>query len=237
MSKSKKNTVDPEAIVATFGADVARWFVLSDSPPERDVEWSQSGAEGAARFVQRIWSVFNTLSESTGSFDPSDSDAAIALRKISHKAVVSIDKAIEEFRFNSAVATIHEWTSALKKAEAGPADLLHARQEGASMLARCLTPFMPHLAEECWSLIGGEGLISFAEWPTTDASLLVDDEVTLPVQVNGKKRGEITVAKSLSPADIETVALADSAVAAHTDGKTVKKVIVVPGRIVNIVVA
>ena len=236
MSKSKKNTVDPDNIIATYGADTARWFVLSDSPPERDVEWTQSGAEGAARFIQRVWSVFDELA---GSDVGSDTEAAAAtdLRRASHKAVVAIDKAIEEFRFNSAVATLHEWTSVLKKAEQGSDDLLAARLEGASMLARCLTPFMPHLAEECWSLIGGEGLCSAAAWPKTDASLLVEDTVTLPIQVNGKRRAEIKVAKTLAKDEIETLALAEPAVGAFLDGKEIKKVIVVPGRIVNIVVA
>ena len=157
MSKSKKNTVDPDNIIATFGADTARWFVLSDSPPERDVEWTQSGAEGAARFVQRVWSVFHALNEAPRGAQPSDSAEATALRRASHKAVAAIEKAIDEFRFNSAVASIHEWTSVLKKAETGPSDLLLARVEGAFMLACCLTPFMPHLAEECWSLIDGPG--------------------------------------------------------------------------------
>ncbi|MEM9939141.1 MAG: leucine--tRNA ligase [Pseudomonadota bacterium] len=236
MSKSKKNTVDPDNIIATFGADTARWFVLSDSPPERDVEWTQSGAEGAARFVQRVWSVFNTLSEATDPGASSDSDAAIALRRVSHKAVQAIDTAIEEFRFNSAIATVHEWTSALKKAEQGGDDVLSARFEGASMLARCLTPFMPHLAEECWSLIGGEGLCSAAAWPVVEDNLLVEDSVTLPIQVNGKRRAEISVAKTASKDDIEATALNEPAVKAFIDGKDIKKVIVVPGRIVNIVV-
>ena len=235
MSKNKRNTVDPDEIIASFGADVARWFVLSDSPPERDVEWTQSGVEGAARFAQRVWSVFNALAtEDVGGAE--DNDDALALRKVSHKAVAAIDKSIEEFRFNSAVASIHEWTSALKKAETADG-MVNARRDGARMLARCLTPFMPHLAEECWSLISGEGLVSLAAWPDVDPALLVDDDVTLPVQVNGKKRGEISVAKSLPPADVEAVALADPAVIQHTNGKTVKKVIVVPGRIVNIVVS
>jgi len=241
MSKSKKNTVDPDAIIAAYGADVARWFVLSDSPPERDVEWTQSGVEGSGRFAQRIWSVFNSLTElSAASENAAGNSDADALKKFSHKAVAAIDKAIEEFRFNSAVATIHEWTSVLKKAEAGGEKsdaVIAARIESAAMLAVCLTPFMPHLAEECWSLIGRYGLVSTAPWPEIDPALLVDDEVTMPVQVNGKKRAEITVAKSLSKDEIEATALADPSVVSHTEGKSVKKVIVVPGRIVNIVVA
>ncbi|MBA4225481.1 MAG: leucine--tRNA ligase [Hyphomonas sp.] len=236
MSKSKKNTVDPDAIVATYGADVARWFVLSDSPPERDVEWTQSGAEGAARFVQRVWSFVDALPE-TGPFPaPASDDASTALRKASHKAVASIDKAIEEFRFNSAIATVHEWVNTLKKAESDPATL-GARAEGADMLARCLVPFMPHLAETCWERLGKPGLVSQASWPEVDASLVVDDNVTLAVQVNGKRRGEITVAKDMAAGDVEAAARALPEVASFIEGKSVKKTIVVPGRIVNIVVA
>ncbi|MEC7288753.1 MAG: leucine--tRNA ligase [Pseudomonadota bacterium] len=236
MSKSKKNTVDPDNIIATFGADTARWFVLSDSPPERDVEWTQSGAEGAGRFVQRVWGVFNALKDAPRDAQPNQSDAATALRRASHKAVHAIDKAIEEFRFNSAIATVHEWVSTLKKAEQGGDDLIHARFEGAGMLARCLPPFMPHLAEECWQMMGGDGLCSAAAWPDIDASLLVEDSVTLPIQVNGKRRAEISVAKTASKDEVEAAALALPALQNFIADKDIKKVIVVPGRIVNIVV-
>ena len=235
MSKSKKNTVDPDTIIAKFGADVARWFMLSDSPPERDVEWTQSGVEGSARFAQRLWSVFDALPESGAA--PGDDADSLALRKTSHKAVAAIDKAIEEFRFNSAVATIHEWVSALKKAEGAGDGVIGARLEGASMLARCLTPFMPHLAEACWERIGHDGFVSAANWPDVDTTLTTDDSVTMAVQVNGKRRAEITVPKAMDKGDVEAVAKADPDIASFIDGKTVKKTIVVPGRIVNIVVA
>ena len=236
MSKSKKNTVDPDAIIAQFGADVARWFVLSDSPPERDVEWTQAGVEGAARFAQRLWSVFDGLPENA-SAEPGDDADSLTLRKASHKAVAAIDKAIEEFRFNSAVASIHEWVSALKKAESAGDAVLGARLEGASMLARCLTPFMPHLAETCWERLGKEGFVSAADWPEADTSLTTDDSVTMAVQVNGKRRTEITVPKDMSKDDVEALALSQKEVTSFIEGKSVKKTIVVPGRIVNIVVA
>ena len=236
MSKSKKNTVDPDNIIATFGADTARWFVLSDSPPERDVEWTQSGAEGAGRFVQRVWGVFNALAGADQTAAVAENDAATALRRASHKAVHAIDKAIEEFRFNSSIASIHEWVSTLKKAEQGGDELIAARLEGASMLARSLIPFMPHLAEECWQMIGGEGLCSAAAWPAMDEALLVEDSVTMPIQVNGKRRAEISVSKTASKDDIEAAAMAEPALQSFIEGKTIKKVIVVPGRIVNIVV-
>ena len=236
MSKSKKNTVDPDAIVATYGADVARWFVLSDSPPERDVEWTQSGAEGAARFVQRVWSFVDSLPEKGPFPAPGSDEVSSALRKTNHKAVAAIDRAIEEFRFNSAIATIHEWVNALKKTETDTATV-GARAEGADMLARCLVPFMPHLAEACWERLGKTGLVSQATWPEVDASLVVDDTVTLAVQVNGKRRAEIVVAKGMAADAIEAAARALPEVAAFIEGKSVKKTIVVPGRIVNIVVA
>ncbi len=238
MSKSKRNTVDPDAIIATYGADTARWFVLSDSPPERDVEWTQAGAEGAARFLQRVWSIYEALGSGPEAVAPAEaSDAATALRRVSHKATEAIDKAIEEFRFNSAIATIHEWVTQLKKAEAGSSELLAARREGARMLAVCLVPFMPHLAEECWQAIGETGFASAAVWPQTSPDLLVETTVTLPIQINGKKRGEIVVAKAASAADIEKLCLEAPGIPAHIEGKSVKKVIVVPGRIVNIVVS
>ena len=235
MSKSKKNTVDPDAIVATYGADVARWFVLSDSPPERDVEWTQSGVEGAGRFAQRVWSLADSLPE--GPFPAPGGDAAsMDLRRTSHRAARAVDKAIEEFRFNSAIAAMHDWVNVLKKAEAADG-LIGARAEALSMLARCMTPFMPHLAESVWERIGGAGFVSAAPWPDVDPALLTDDTVTLAVQVNGKRRGEITVDKTLPNEAVEAAARALPEVGAFIAGKDVKKTIVVPGRIVNIVVA
>lgn len=230
MSKSKKNTVDPDKIIATFGADTARWFVLSDSPPERDIEWTQSGAEGAARFVQRVWAMFDDLPDTK----PAAPEGKTDLRVASHKAAAAIDKAIEEFRFNAAIAEFYTWLNAIKKGAKEPAA---NRFEAASMLARCLPPFMPHLAEECWARIGGEGLVSAAAWPVSDQSLLTEDSITMPIQVNGKRRGEVSVPKDMAKDDVEATALAEPTVKAFLEGKTIKKVIVVPGRIVNIVIS
>ena len=229
MSKSKKNVVDPDEIIATFGADTARWFVLSDSPPERDIEWTQAGAEGAARFVQRVWAVFDELPRAK----PAAPEGKTDLRQASHKAVAAIDKAIEEFRFNAAIAEFYTWLNAIKK---GASESEANRYEAASMLARCLPPFMPHLAETCWSRIGGVGFVSEAAWPEIDAALTVDDTVTLPIQVNGKRRAEIAVSKTASKDEIEQIAMAAPDLQSHIEGKTPKKIIVVPGRIVNIVV-
>ena len=239
MSKSKRNTVDPDAIIDAFGADVARWFVLSDSPPERDVEWTQAGAEGAARFVQRVWALFAALPPGAPIPAGGEDGVALDLRRANHKSLAAIGKAIEEFRFNSAIAIIHEWTSRLRKAEteAGGDALAGARREGLSMLARALAPFMPHLAESCWEAIDGGELVSLAPWPQTDPDLLAETEITLPIQVNGKRRSEMRVAPGTTAAEIEAMALEDPAVQAQIGGLAVKKVIVVPGRIVNIVAA
>ena len=231
MSKSKRNTVDPDEMIAQFGADVSRMFTLSDSPPERDVEWTQAGVEGTARFAQRVWAIFDALPEQPTGEPPT---GASDLRRASHKSVVAVAQAVDEFRFNSAVATLYEWTNTIRKAadSASEAD----RVEACSMFARCLQLFMPHLAEECWARLGNDSLIVYAPWPETDPALLVDDTITLPVQVNGKRRAEVSVPVDMAPADVEALALADPGVAPHLAGKSVKKVIVVPGRIVNIVV-
>ena len=242
MSKSKKNTVDPTEIISDFGADVARWFVLSDSPPERDVEWTQSGVEGSWRFAQKVWAVVDALPEDApkpGEGLGESDDAALDLRKVSHRSLSAVAAAIEGFRFNSAIATIHEWVNALRKAEnASQSGALNAaRVESMSFLAHALVPFMPHLAEECWERIGGNGLVSASAWPVVEESLLKDDSVTLPVQINGKKRAEISVPASADQKEIEALAFEDAAVQTHTSGKTIRKVIVVPGRIINIVVS
>ncbi|MEL6245354.1 MAG: leucine--tRNA ligase [Pseudomonadota bacterium] len=233
MSKSRKNTVDPDSIVATYGADTARLFMLSDSPPERDVEWTQAGVEGAARFQQRVWSLYGAPPSIT---EPETSDAAISIRKLSHKSAAAIEKSIEDFRFNAGVAALYEWVNGLKKMDAELSAIPGAAHEALSMLARCLTPFMPHLAESCWAQLGEAGFVSAAPWPEADPTLMQDDSVTLPIQVNGKRRSEITVPKSMDKADVEALALADETVVGFMDGAAPKKVIVVPGRIVNIVI-
>ena len=234
MSKSKKNVVDPDEIIATFGADTARWFVLSDSPPERDVEWTQSGAEGAARFVQRVWAIFDNLSD----IGPADeTDTVTPLAKYSHRAAAAIDKAILEFRFNAAIAACHDWVNTLKKAESAAEETAGTRKQSARMLAVCLTPFMPHLAEECWAALGEKGFVSDAAWPMSDPALMEETTVTLPIQVNGKRRGEITIDRAAAKDEIEKIALTNSDITSFLDGKVIKKVIVVPGRIVNIVAA
>lgn len=234
MSKSKKNTVDPNDIIETYGADVARWFVLSDSPPERDVEWSEDGVRGAWNFQKKVWRIVENTDVSDHTPLSTATDAAtdaLELRRAAHKALEKITAGIEAFRFNTSVAQIYELTNALSKYNGQDA----VRMEALGILIRSIAPFMPHLAEECWETLGGAGLCATAPWPTVDPAMLVEDEITLPVQVNGKRRGEISVAKDLPKTEVEALALAEPNVAKTIDGLTVRKVIVVPGRIVNIV--
>jgi leucyl-tRNA synthetase len=242
MSKSKKNVVDLDRFIADYGADTVRWFVLSDSPPERDVEYTESGVEGVWRFIQRLWAIFDGLPPDAP--DPaharsaasSAEGAALDLRKAAHRAVDEVTSAIEEFRFNSAVAKIHDFTNALRKsADADAPGMLAARAEACALMAQLLAPFMPHLAEEAWSRLGGRGFVHETPWPKPDADLLVDDAIVLPVQVNGKRRAEVSVPADAASDAVEAIAMADAAVKRSLEGLAVRKIIVVPGRIVNIV--
>ncbi|MEP3889115.1 MAG: leucine--tRNA ligase [Hellea sp.] len=232
MSKSKKNVVDPDEIIEGYGADVARWFVLSDSPPERDVEWTESGVIGAWRFSKKVWSLVSESEKMDPMSVASDASGdALELRRFAHKAMEKITAGIESFRFNTSVAQIYELTNALKKYKANDS----AKAEALGILIRAIAPFMPHLSEECWSHLGGQGLCYHAPWPVIDPAMLVEDEVTLPIQVNGKRRSELTAPKAISKEEAEKIALSDEAVQRSLDGLTVRKVIVVPGRIINIV--
>ncbi len=236
MSKSKKNTVDPAQIIKDYGADVARWFMLSDSPPERDVEWTQSGAEGAWRFIQRLWTIADTAPVADDTV--AQEGSALELVRLVHKTIDGVTRGIDDFRFNTSVAQIHELANALKKAETNTSSgMASARRFGIRTMAQLVGPFAPHVAEECWARVGGEGLVAQAEWPVADASMLTSDTITLPVQVNGKKRGELVIGKDAPKEEIEAAALTDEAVIRSMGDKAVKKIIVVPGRIVNIVVA
>ncbi len=245
MSKSKRNVVPLDEFVHDYGADVARWFVLSDSPPERDVEWSAGGVEGAWRFVQKVWSLTDALPAGApgplvaGEVVGEANGAALALRRATHKCIQAVTDGIDAFRFNVAVAQIHEFAGALKEAEkhAEAPGVTAARAEALGALSRLIAPFMPHLAEECWARVGGDGLVCQAEWPAADTALLAGDVVVLPIQVNGKRRGELETGKdeALSSDDAEARARDIPGVARALEGLTVRKVIVVPGRIVNIV--
>jgi leucyl-tRNA synthetase len=228
MSKSKKNVVDPSTIIAEYGADTARWFVLSDSPPERDVEWTASGAEAAHRHLARVHRIATEIAASEAG--PHEADEPL-LREM-HRTIFDVTAGIESFGFNAAIAKLYAFTNTLAKSQAGA----EAKRAAMRTLAQLMSPMTPHLSEEIWHLLGGEGLIADAPWPVADEAMLVSDTVTLPIQVNGKRRSEITVAKDASKEEVEKTALADDAVVKALDGGVPKKVIVVPGRIVNVVV-
>jgi leucyl-tRNA synthetase len=243
MSKSKRNTVDPDDIIATYGADVARWFMLSDSPPDRDVIWSDERVQGASRFVQRLWRLVNESAEMTGGTAKERPGVfgadALALRKAAHGALDKVSTGIEKLHFNVCLAYIREFANALGEVLARPAqpspDVAWAVREAAVILVQLFAPMMPHLAEECWAVLAQPGLVSEANWPQIERDLLVEDTVTLVVQVNGKKRGEVTVARNAENPEIEAAVLALDAVKQALGGNTVRKVIVVPMRIVNVV--
>ncbi len=224
MSKSKKNTVDPEPIVDQYGADAVRWFVLSDSPPERDLPWSESGIEGAWRFVQRLW----RLIEADGAAKAEGDD--IALRKLCHRTTVGIESDINGLQFNKAVARLYSLCSAIEKAPQS-AD----REQAIRTLLLLVSPMVPHVAEEAWATAGNDGLIADAAWPEVDPALLVDDEVTIAVQVNGKLRDTLVFPKGAPKDEVEAAALASDKIVRLLEGKPPRKVIVVPDRLVNIV--
>src|SRR5712691_4568068 len=247
MSKSKRNTVDPDDILSTFGADTARWFMLSDSPPDRDVIWTEEGVQGAYRFVQRLWRLTNDLAELAAPVNaarPSDfSAAAEGVRKAAHGALARVSEDIARLRFNRCVAHIYELANTLTASTTGlrasgakiSADLAYAVREAGDILIRIAAPMMPHLAEECWAALGHKTLVAEQPWPALERGLLVEEMITLPVQVNGKKRADVTVARDAADKEVEAAVLALEPVQRALEGRAPKRVIVVPQRIVNVV--
>jgi leucyl-tRNA synthetase len=234
MAKSKRNVVAPEEIFEVYGVDAARLFVLSDSPAERDVQWTTGGVQGAWRFVNRVWDEFDAHVAA-----PTDVEPNPEIRRATHKLIRQVTESIDGFRFNSGIARLYEFLNLLKAnpaKDASPA-LLAARQEALSAFARLIAPFTPHLAEECWGRIGGEGMVVAAPWPQFDPALTEDAVKVLPVQVNGKRRGEITAPAGAEQADVEAILKADPEISAKLEGLTIRKIIVVKDRIVNIVAA
>ena len=228
MSKSKNNVVNPLSIISSYGADTARWFVLSDSPPERDVEWTASGAEAAYKHLNRVWNLCDKIGQmEPGAAGQGDEEL---LREM-HKTIRDVTLGVESFGFNASIARLYGFTNTLAKSKAGQA----AQKQAIMTLAQLMSPMVPHLAEDIWAHQGGTGLITTAPWPVADEAMLVEDSVTLPIQINGKRRGEITVAADLDKAEVEKIALAHEAVQKALNGGAPKKVIVVPGRIVNVV--
>jgi leucyl-tRNA synthetase len=252
MSKSKRNTVDPSEIMGSYGADTARWFMLSDSPPERDVIWTEEGVAGAHRFVQRVWRLVDEAGGLRERFAgaavglPNELSAdALALRRAAHRTVAAVEDNIKALRFNVAVARIYELTNqiaaALPRLAQTPPDRADSSlnwviREALELLVNIMAPMMPHLAEECWEALGHDDIVADRPWPAIDLSLLVEETITLPVQVNGKKRGELTIAVDASQADVEAATLALDAVRRALDGRQPRKIVHVPMRIVNVVV-
>jgi leucyl-tRNA synthetase len=239
MSKSKRNTVDPGAIIARYGADTARWFILSDNPPERDMEWTESGVAGAYRFTQRVFRMVEAALPSlptadTQAHDDTDS-AAKDLRRATHRAIAAVTEALESFAFNVAVARLYEFANAIDAAKDAAGA---ARREALEMLARLSAPMMPHLAEECWAMLrpGTDALVAQLPWPEAEAALLAADRVKLAVQVLGKLRATIEVPVGASEESIFAAAEAEENVQRAIGGKPIRKRIHVPGRVVNLVV-
>ena len=238
MSKSKKNVVSPEDIAETYGADAARWFMLSDSPPERDVEWTDSGVAGAWKLVNRIWETIDAGAGLLENYDPSNppvlSENDTALRKAAHGAIDGVTADIEGFRSTRQSPGYMNLSTRCAKLTK---QILGRRGEALSILVRLIAPFTPHLAEESWARLHGKeaGFVCDAPWPEADPALLKKDLVVIGVQINGKRRAELQIGPDMDAKEIEALALADEAVKRHTDGKTIRKIIVVPGRIVNIV--
>ncbi|HEY5720780.1 MAG TPA: leucine--tRNA ligase [Allosphingosinicella sp.] len=228
MSKSKRNTVDPEPIVDQYGADAVRWFMLSDSPPERDLPWSEAGIEGSWRFVQRLWRLADSEGGPASTLLGGEPDPALE-RKL-HRTIASVGANIEALAFNKAVANVYELANAIEKA--APSE---TRSRAVEALLRLVAPMVPHLAEQAWSALGREGLIADADWPKADPAMLVDDEVVIAVQVNGKLRDTLTAPKGSAKELLEEMALASEKVARILEGNAPRKVIVVPDRLVNIV--
>ncbi|WP_111562726.1 leucine--tRNA ligase [Rhizobium sp.] len=244
MSKSKKNVVDPDDIIASYGADTARFFVLSDSPPERDVIWSEAGVEGAHRFTQRLWRLISEAAEALSDVTatPAKDGDALAISQLAHKTLKAVQNDYDKLWFNKAVARIYELVNAiagpLTTVAAGKADAAYraAVRDAAEILVQLVAPMTPHLAEECWSVLGHDTLLSQTAWPKYDDALVVENDVVLPVQINGKKRAELTISRDADQTTVSDAALALEDVKRVLNGQAPKKIIVVPQRIVNIVV-
>lgn len=244
MSKSKKNVVDPDDIIASYGADTARFFVLSDSPPDRDVIWSEAGVEGAHRFTQRMWRLVSEAADALKSVKPNPAreGEALAISQIAHRTLKAVQGDYDKLAFNKAVARIYEFVNALAaplgKVATGKADdtYLSAAREAVEILIALVAPITPHLAEECSAVLGNNNMIAISPWPVYDEALVIENEIIYPVQINGKKRAELTIARDADQNAVQQAVLALDAVKSALNDQAPKKIIVVPQRIVNIVV-
>jgi leucyl-tRNA synthetase len=241
MSKSRKNVVDPDDIIAHYGADTARLFIVSDTPPDRDIIWTEAGVAGAGRQVQRISRIIDEVAARPGSKKRAPRPAtfgaeAHALRRAAHKTLNSVSQNIEGLRYNVAVAQLYELTHALSGAlDKSGEGLDWAIREAAELYVQMVGPMLPHLAEDCWARLGYNTLLADQPWPEAEPGLLVDDEITIAVQVNGKRRGELTITRTATKDEVEAAALKLETVARALEGRSPTRVIVVPQRIVNVV--
>ena len=236
MSKSKRNVVDPELIINNYGADTARLFMLSDSPPERDLEWTESGVEGAYRFIQKVWRLKDKLSNAPALSDTSDlSEAAKNCLRITHQSIKAIGNDIERFALNRCVAQLHILVGAISDLKEDSPKSQQVRDFAIKTLSQLIAPFSPHIAEELWQACQGAGLVTNAAWPIADEAWLVADDVEIGIQVNGKLRGTIRLAIDCDKDEAREKALAHESIVKYLDGQEPKKVIVVPNRIINVV--
>ena len=241
MSKSKKNVVDPDDIISSYGADTARLFMLSDSPPERDVIWTEAGAEGAHRFVQRVWRLISSSAEILAHVKPQagTKGAALDISKAAHRTLAKVADDIEKLAFNRAVARLSELVNKLapdlQNLEQADDEMKAALRQALDFFIIMISPMTPHLAEECHAALGETNLVAQMSWPHYDPALIVDNEITIPIQINGKKRGDLTIARNADQSTIEKAVLALDFVQSNLAGKKPKKIIVVPQRIVNVV--
>lgn len=236
MSKSKKNVVDPEDIIATYGADTARWFMLSDSPPDRDLEWTESGISGAWRFLNRVWRLISADDTApAGTAMPTLSPDSTMLRQVVHRTIAGVTEDLDTFHFNRAVARIHELVNCLVDIKGDSDEDRWVRREGFEIAAKLIGPMMPHLSEELWQRLGHDKLLTDEPWPEADPALLVEETVTVAVQVKGKLRATIELPRDTDQKTAEAAALADPAIISALEGKTVSRIIFVPNRIINVV--
>jgi leucyl-tRNA synthetase len=241
MSKSKRNVVDPEAIIENYGADTARWFMLSDTPPERDIEWTEEGVEGAWRFMQRVWRLVHDVAQRVPAGAPelaSASGTALELRRAAHRALAAVTADLSDLRFNRAIARIYELANTLTAAlqtHKADAELAFALREAAGIMVQMFAPMMPHFAEECWLSLGGSEVVAMTPWPKARDEFVRSDEVTIAVQVDGKRRDEIRLPKGLAAKEVEDAVLKLDNVHRALNGRAVRKIIVVPDRIANVV--
>lgn len=240
MSKSKRNVIDPDDILQTYGADTIRWFVLSDSPPDRDVQWTEDGVEGAWRFVQRFWRLVHDALALIENCDETEIDlkATHTLEKAMHASIENVTKDIESLRFNVAVAHIYELVGTISKCLKSNAPKVKANtlKQAVEKAVQLINPMMPHLAESCWRALGYETLLTQTSWPTADLSKLVQDTIILPIQINGKRRDQIEVAIDADQQTIEDLVMQQPSIVRFLNGAPLKKMIVVPKKIINLVV-